>query len=74
MGKSKKTFERDAVANKKKRDVRAKYTESKRTAGKNSVTPRNSRKSERDEGGEVNPSREKAASRVTEFMNDPLVV
>ena len=32
------------------RDASPKYTESKRTAVKNSVTRRNSRKSERDEG------------------------
>ena len=54
------------------RDASPKYTENKRTAVKNSVTRRNSRKSERDEGGGVNPSRKKAASRVTEFMNGPL--
>ena len=40
------------------RDAGPKYTESKRTAVKSSVTLRNSRKSERDEGGGrgVNPS------------------
>ena len=32
---------------------------------------RNSRKSERDEGGRMNPSRKQAASRVTEFVNGP---
>ena len=54
------------------RDASPRYTESKRTAVKNSVTRRNSRKSERGEGGEgVKPSRQKAASRVTEFMDGP---
>ena len=37
-----------------------KYTESKRTAVENNVTRRNSRRSERDEGGGVNPSQKKA--------------
>ena len=63
---------RDAVANSKTgRDASPKYTESERTIVKNSVTRRNSRKSERDEGEGVNPSRKKAASRVTELMNGP---
>ena len=43
------------------------------TAVKISVTHRNSRKSERDEGGGVNPSRKKPAPRVTEFSGSPSV-
>ena len=70
--KSKETFERDAVVNSKiERGVSPKYTENTRAAVKNSVTRRNSRKSERGEGGGVNPSLKKASPRVTEFMNDP---
>ena len=73
--KSKETFERDAVVNSKiERGVSPKYTENTRAAVKNSVTRRNSRKSERGEGGGdgwVNPSQKNAASRVTEFINGP---
>ena len=53
-------------------DASPKFTESKRTAVKNSVTRRNSGENEHDEGGEgVNSSRKKAASRMTGFMNGP---
>ena len=54
------------------RDSSPKYTEGKRTAVKNSVTRRNPRTSEHDEGDGVNTSRKKATSRVTDFMNGPL--
>ena len=53
-------------------DARPKYTENKRRAVKNSVTCRNSRKSERDEWGGGILSRKKDASRAMEFMNGPL--
>ena len=55
---------------KNERDACPKYTENKRAAVK-SVTCRNSRKSERDEGVGVNLSRKKAASRVAEIMKGP---